>query len=42
VRRDPGRLGRRILFLHTGGGFGVFPFREPLTRLADGEAPAAR
>jgi D-cysteine desulfhydrase len=35
VRRDPDRLGRRILFLHTGGGFGVFPFREPLTRLVD-------
>ena len=28
-------LGRRVLFLHTGGGFGVFPFREPLTRLLD-------
>jgi D-cysteine desulfhydrase len=35
VRRDPGRLGRRVLFLHTGGGFGVFPFREPLTNLLD-------
>lgn len=37
VRRDPRRLGRRVLFLHTGGGFGVFPYREPLTRLLDGE-----
>ncbi|MBI2467267.1 MAG: D-cysteine desulfhydrase family protein [Candidatus Rokubacteria bacterium] len=36
--RDPRFLGRRVLFLHTGGGFGVFPFREPLTRLLDGEA----
>ncbi|MBI3454547.1 MAG: D-cysteine desulfhydrase family protein [Candidatus Rokubacteria bacterium] len=35
ARRDPGRLGRRVLFLHTGGGFGVFPFRAPLTRLLD-------
>ena len=41
VRRDPDRLGRRILFLHTGGGFGVFPFREPLTRLVDA-TPLAR
>ena len=32
-----GRLGRRVLFLHTGGGFGVFPFREPLSRLLDGD-----
>src|SRR5262249_47143026 len=24
-----GQLGRRVLFLHTGGGFGVFPFRAP-------------
>jgi D-cysteine desulfhydrase len=30
-----GRLVHRVLFLHTGGGFGVFPFREPLTRLLD-------
>jgi len=36
-RNDPCALGRRVLFLHTGGGFGVFPFREPLTRLLDGE-----
>ena len=38
ARREPRRLGRRVLFLHTGGGFGVFPFRAPLTRLLDGEA----
>jgi hypothetical protein len=36
VRREPGRLGRRVLFVHTGGGFGVFPFRESFTRLLDG------
>ena len=35
------RLGRRVLFLHTGGGFGVFPFREPLGRLLDRDAAAA-
>jgi D-cysteine desulfhydrase len=38
ARREPGRLGRRVLFLHTGGGFGVFPFRAPLTRLLDAGA----
>jgi D-cysteine desulfhydrase len=41
ARRAQGRLGRRVLFLHTGGGFGLFPFREPLARLLDGpEGPA--
>jgi D-cysteine desulfhydrase len=39
ARRAPGLLGRRVLFLHTGGGFGVFPFRTPLARLLE---PAAR
>jgi hypothetical protein len=34
----PGRLGRRVLFLHTGGGFGVFPVREALSHLIDGLA----
>jgi D-cysteine desulfhydrase len=29
------RLGRRVLFIHTGGGFGVFPYREPFSRLLD-------
>lgn len=37
LRRDPHRFGRRVLFLHTGGAFGLFPFREPLTRLLEGE-----
>jgi D-cysteine desulfhydrase len=41
ARRTPGLLGRRVLFLHTGGGFGVFPFREPLGRLLDRPAPPA-
>jgi D-cysteine desulfhydrase len=40
ARRAPGRLGRRVLFLHTGGGFGVFPFRGPLTQLLDRESGA--
>src|SRR5262249_52942736 len=33
ARRMPGLLGRRVLFLHTGGGFGGFPFRAPPARL---------
>jgi D-cysteine desulfhydrase len=36
ARRAPGRLGRRVLFWHTGGGFGVFPFRDALAPLLDG------
>jgi D-cysteine desulfhydrase family pyridoxal phosphate-dependent enzyme len=32
-----GRLGRRVLFVHTGGGFGVFPFRDQLSRLLDAD-----
>jgi D-cysteine desulfhydrase len=39
ARRAPGLLGRRVLFLHTGGGFGIFPYREALTRLLP--APSA-
>jgi D-cysteine desulfhydrase len=35
ARQHPGSLGRRVLFLHTGGGFGVFPFRGALSRLLD-------
>ena len=35
ARRVPGRLGRRVLFWHTGGGFGVFPFRDALAPLLD-------
>jgi D-cysteine desulfhydrase len=42
ARRRPGGLGRRVLFLHTGGGFGVFPHRAALTRLVDDPAPALR
>jgi D-cysteine desulfhydrase len=38
VRRDPAALGRRVLFVHTGGGFGIFPYREPLARVLAGAA----
>lgn len=42
ARRSPGLLGRRVLFLHTGGGFGVFPHREALTQLLDALPGSAR
>jgi D-cysteine desulfhydrase len=35
LRRDPRALGRRVCFVHTGGVFSVFPFRESLSRLID-------
>jgi D-cysteine desulfhydrase family pyridoxal phosphate-dependent enzyme len=35
LRRDPKALGHRVCFIHTGGIFSVFPFRETLTRLID-------
>ncbi|MBI2217568.1 MAG: D-cysteine desulfhydrase family protein [Candidatus Rokubacteria bacterium] len=38
LRRDPGRLGRRVCFIHTGGIFSVFPFRSELAALLDGSA----
>jgi D-cysteine desulfhydrase len=41
VQRAPGLLGRRVLFLHTGGGFGVFPLREPLLPFLDAAGPPA-
>jgi D-cysteine desulfhydrase len=36
LRRDPKALGRRVCFVHTGGIFSVFPFRQDLGRLLDG------
>ena len=35
LNRYPGRLGRRVCFIHTGGVFSIFPFRESLGRLVD-------
>jgi D-cysteine desulfhydrase len=35
--RDPGALGRRVCFVHTGGVFSIFPFRAALSRLVDGD-----
>ncbi|MCC6622956.1 MAG: D-cysteine desulfhydrase family protein [Deltaproteobacteria bacterium] len=34
ARRDPGVLGRRVVFIHTGGIFGLFPYAEALTAIA--------
>jgi len=35
LERDPKSLGQRVCFIHTGGIFSVFPFRDSLTRLLD-------
>jgi D-cysteine desulfhydrase len=35
INRYPGRLGRRVCFIHTGGVFSVFPFRDSLGPLVD-------
>jgi D-cysteine desulfhydrase len=40
LARDPKALGQRVCFIHTGGLFSVFPFRDRLSRLLDGPAPA--
>lgn len=40
LRRDRKMLGQRICFIHTGGIFSVFPFREPLSSLLDEGAPS--
>ncbi len=37
IRRDRQSLGQRVCFIHTGGVFSVFPFREALGRLVDGD-----
>lgn len=35
LRRDPKEFGNRVCFIHTGGIFSLFPFRESLSRLLD-------
>lgn len=37
LARDPKELGSRVCFIHTGGIFSLFPFRDSLSRLLDGE-----
>jgi D-cysteine desulfhydrase len=34
LARDPKALGQRVCFIHTGGVFGLFPFRDRLSHLA--------
>ncbi len=36
LRRDPKEFGSRVCFIHTGGIFSLFPFRESLSRWLDG------
>jgi D-cysteine desulfhydrase len=35
LSRDPKALGQRVCFVHTGGLFSLFPYRERLSRLMD-------
>jgi D-cysteine desulfhydrase len=37
IQREPGSMGRRICFIHTGGVFSIFPFRDALSRMADAD-----
>ena len=37
LRRDPRELGPRVCFIHTGGVFSLFPFRNPLSRMLGGD-----
>jgi D-cysteine desulfhydrase len=37
LQREPGSLGQRVCFIHTGGVFSIYPFREALSRLADAD-----
>ena len=36
LSRDPKALGQRVCFIHTGGLFSLFPYRERLSRVIDG------
>ncbi len=35
LSRDPKALGQRVCFIHTGGLYGLFPYRDRLSQLAD-------
>lgn len=37
LRKTPGRFGRKILFLHSGGSFATFSFQEQYARVLAGE-----
>ena len=32
LEKDPERFGPIVIFIHTGGGFGIFPFGDELAR----------
>jgi D-cysteine desulfhydrase len=40
LARDAKALGQRVCFIHTGGLFSVFPFRDRLSRLLDSQGQA--
>ena len=40
LARDAKALGQRVCFIHTGGLFSAFPFRERLSRLLDAQSQA--
>jgi D-cysteine desulfhydrase len=40
LERDPRALGQRVCFIHTGGIFSLFPFRDSLSRLIDAPLPS--
>jgi len=42
LARDAKALGQRVCFVHTGGLFSLFPFRDRLSRLLDGAAARPR
>ncbi|MFQ5898451.1 MAG: 1-aminocyclopropane-1-carboxylate deaminase/D-cysteine desulfhydrase [Candidatus Methylomirabilia bacterium] len=37
LHRDPNQFGSRVCFIHTGGVFSLFPFRDSLSQLLDSE-----
>jgi D-cysteine desulfhydrase len=39
LEKDPKALGQRVCFIHTGGIFSLFPFRDQLSRIIDAAAP---
>jgi 1-aminocyclopropane-1-carboxylate deaminase/D-cysteine desulfhydrase-like pyridoxal-dependent ACC family enzyme len=41
LTRDPKALGQRVCFIHTGGLFSLFPFRDRLSRLLGEAQPKA-
>src|SRR6185312_13756338 len=42
LARDPKALGPRVCFIHTGGLFSLFPFRDRLSLLCEAQPKASR